>query len=463
MREADDVAVSMMWFRRDLRVTDHAALAAAAAAGRVVPVFVVDPRLYEDVGAVRQRFLVEALRSLGASMHGSLVIRHGAPTDVVPQLAAELRIRDVFVTADHAPAGRRRDEAVHHALKAVDARLVRVGSNYAVTPGSVKSGASTPYAVFTPFRKAWRAHGWDAPIEVGGVDWFGDPHVRCDGGPQAPELTFELASPTSEQAALDHLHEFAHDRLAGYKATRDLPAVEGTSRLGAALHFGLIHPRTILAATDAGEESSDTFVSEIAWREFYADVLFHQPNTAWKNLQSSMNTVTCDTDDAAHARFDRWCSGTTGYPIVDAGMRQLRTTGWMHNRVRMITASFLVKDLHLPWQWGARHFLRHLVDGDVASNNHGWQWAAGTGTDAAPYYRVFNPVLQGQRFDPAGEYVRRFVPELADSDSKFVHAPWQAPTPLPGYGAPMIDHAVERDETLRRYAVSKALNTAQSG
>jgi deoxyribodipyrimidine photo-lyase len=449
-----------MWFRRDLRVNDHAALAAAAAAGKVVPVFVVDPTLFASAGDVRQRFLVEALKSLGASMNGSLVIRHGNPIEVLPQLAAELGIHDVFITADHAPAGRRRDEAVHTALKAVDARLVRVGTNYAVPPGAVKSGAGTPYAVFTPFRKAWRAVGWDKPIEVGDVDWFGDPHVRCDGRPQAPELA--LPGPTSERAVLDHLHAFAHQRLSAYKATRDLPAVEGTSRLGAALHFGLIHPRTILAATDAGEESSDTFVSEIAWREFYADVLFHQPLTAWQNLQASMNMVECDTDDDAQARFGRWCEGTTGYPIVDAGMRQLRTTGWMHNRVRMITASFLVKDLHLPWQWGARHFLKHLVDGDVASNNHGWQWAAGTGTDAAPYYRVFNPVLQGQRFDPAGEYVRRFVPELQGVDPKFVHAPWQAPTPPTEYAAPMVDHAAERDETLRRYAVSKALNTAQS-
>jgi deoxyribodipyrimidine photo-lyase len=206
---------------------------------------------------------------------------------------------------------------------------------------------------------------------------------------------------------------------------------------------------------DLGDSKGHTtFRSELVWREFYADVLYHRPESARHNLQVKMDSVPQDTDAAAKRRFDRWASGTTGFPIVDAGMRQLLATGWMHNRVRMITASFLVKDLHLPWQWGARHFLDHLVDGDLASNNLGWQWVAGTGTDAAPYFRIFNPLAQSQRFDPDGRYIRRWLPELQGVADRNIHAPCASSnTPPLGYVAPMVDHAVEREEALRRYAM----------
>jgi deoxyribodipyrimidine photo-lyase len=196
------------------------------------------------------------------------------------------------------------------------------------------------------------------------------------------------------------------------------------------LKWGEIHPRTMLADLEGVPgRGAQTYRQELAWREFYADVLFHRPETAWQNLDRKMDHMPVDTDRDARQRFERWCNGRTGFGIVDAGMNQLAATGWMHNRVRMIVASFLVKDLHLPWQWGARWFMQHLIDGDLASNNHGWQWAAGTGTDAAPYFRVFNPTTQQERYDPTGEYVARWVPELAP---------------------PMLDHRVERDEALRR-------------
>ncbi|MFM9083037.1 MAG: cryptochrome/photolyase family protein, partial [Actinomycetota bacterium] len=209
--------------------------------------------------------------------------------------------------------------------------------------------------------------------------------------------------------------------------------------------------RTLLA--DLNDTKSQAhYRSELCWREFYADVLFHQPRTTWENLQPKMDAMRLDTDAAAEARFELFCRGETGYPIVDAGIRQMLGSGWMHNRVRMIVASFLVKDLHLPWQWGARFFMERLVDADIASNNHGWQWTAGTGTDAAPYFRVFNPVSQGQKFDPSGEYVRRWVPELAEVDIKHIHEPWTLGVFAPAdYPAPMVDHAVERDEALARY------------
>jgi deoxyribodipyrimidine photo-lyase len=209
-----------------------------------------------------------------------------------------------------------------------------------------------------------------------------------------------------------------------------------------------VHPRQLLQ--DLGpERGHEVFASELAWREFYADVLFRRPQTAWENLNAKMGAMPVDVDLDARRRFDRWAHGVTGYPIVDAGMRQLLATGWMHNRVRMLAASFLVKDLHLPWQWGARHFMQHLVDGDLASNSHGWQWTAGTGTDAAPYFRIFNPTTQGMRFDPQGEYVRRWVPELSAIAGGSVHTPGQRTGP--DYPAPMVDHAVERDEALARY------------
>jgi deoxyribodipyrimidine photo-lyase len=320
------------------------------------------------------------------------------------------------------------------ALRGIGASLVGTGSPYAVTPGSVVKADGRHYSVFTPFSRAWRAHGWDRPLAAPGVDWRGAPHVAGDGPPVVGDcdVPIELAG---EEAA-DARWSDVLPRLATYADTRDRPDLDGTSRLSAALRWGVLHPRQLLTALgpDGGHRA---FASELAWREFYADVLQREPRSAWHNIDGRMDSMTVDTDASARSRFGRWAAGDTGFPIVDAGMRQLRRTGWMHNRVRMVTASFLVKDLHLPWQWGARHFLAHLVDGDLASNNLSWQWVAGTGTDAAPYFRVFNPTAQAARFDPDGEYVRT----------------WAGPG---GYPPPMLDHAAEREDALRRYRRSAA-------
>ena len=430
-----------MWFRRDLRLGDHPALLAAGSDGaEVVPVFVFDPA-FANAGAARLGALHECLRSLDASIREcsgtGLVIRRGDPSVVIPELAAELGVRTVFVTRDYSPYGRRRDVAVKSALEDHGIRLVGVGSPYAVAPGSVRKPDGSPYAVFTPFSKSWRQTGWNAPHDPPGDDfrWRG-------AGPTAPDSAPIAAAPAprsemfeaGERAAHDRWEAFVRDGLDRYDQRRDLPAIHGTSLLSPALKWGAIHPRQLLAALDgsgAGDPSHTAFSAELAWREFYADVLFHRPESAWQNLNEKMNAMRVDTDTAAMGRFERWAAGTTGFGIVDAGMRQLAATGWMHNRVRMIVASFLVKDLHLPWQWGARWFMEHLIDGDLASNSHGWQWAAGTGTDAAPYVRVFNPHLQQARYDPQGEYVDRWVPQLA---------------------APMLDHQVERAEALGRLA-----------
>ena len=241
--------------------------------------------------------------------------------------------------------------------------------------------------------------------------------------------------------------------MSGYKRMRDRPDKPGTSRMSVHLKYGAVHPRTLLA--DLAGHSGDgaaTVRTELAWREFYADVLWHHPESARENFDRRYDALPWDSGAEADAHFEAWAQGRTGFPVVDAGMRQLRDTAWMHNRVRMIVASFLVKDLHLHWTRGARHFMRYLADGDLASNQHGWQWAAGTGTDAAPFFRVFNPVAQGERFDPDGDYVRRFVPELRDVPGAAVHRPWELPDGPPnGYPLPIVDHAEERRAALDRY------------
>ncbi len=443
----------IMWFRRDLRLTDLPALHAAAADGApVVPLFVVDPAFARS-GAPRRAFMAAALRSLDDAMGGVLVHRHGPPESVVPAVAAEVGATVVHVSRDFGPYGRRRDAVVAEALRSAGVHLIGTGSPYAVGPGTVVKPDGTPYKVFTPFSKAWRAHGWAEPLGVPDVSWRGAPEVSRDGPPEDPSAGALAAWPAATEAAALDRWDTVLPLLDGYAEHRDLPAIDGTSRLSAALRWGLIHPRQMLS--DLGPERGHVvFGNELGWREFYADVLFAAPDSAWRNLDRRMDAMPVDTDSDASARFDRWAAGRTGFPIIDAGMRQLATTGWMHNRVRMLTASFLVKDLHLPWQWGARHFMRHLVDGDLASNQHGWQWAAGTGTDAAPYFRIFNPTTQARRFDADGDYVREWVPELRRIDGGAVHEPGASRPD--DYPPPMVDHGREREDALARYKLVTA-------
>jgi deoxyribodipyrimidine photo-lyase len=444
-----------MWFRRDLRLGDHPALAAAATVGDVVPVFVVDPLFTARAGAPRRAFMARVLRGLSAEIDGALVYRHGDPIDVIPALAEEVGARDVFASADYNPYGRRRDDAVAVALAAAGRALHRVGSPYAVDPGTVTKADGSGYAVFTPFRRGWRAAGWSDPAARAAVTWVESGTVPSGPPPDEPAVDADLPPATSAEFGV-RWREFVEDRLESYATDRNLPGVDGTSRMSPALRWGIAHPRQLLADLGSGK-SDDTFRSELAWREFYADVLFRRPSSAREHLQPRMDALPVDTDARARARFAAWRTGQTGFPIVDAGMRQLLSIGWVHNRVRMIVGSFLVKDLHLPWQWGSHWFLQHLVDGDLASNNHGWQWVAGTGTDPAPFFRIFNPTSQSRRFDPDGEYIRRWVPELAGLDAGSIHAPGLF-RPA-GYPAPIVDHAEERREALGRYgsAVRSAL------
>ena len=454
---------SIIWFRRDLRLADNPALIAAAAGGDVTPLFVLDPLFLSRSGAPRLAFLFRNLRALNESMGGALVVRSGDPVLVVAQVASEVAAKCVYIGKDFAPYGQRRDSAVGEALDRVGVVLVSKGSPYAVDPGTVRKADGTPYAVFTPFSKVWIATGWEAPQLAPLVRWRGAPEVASEKIPEDPILTAELPE-SGELAAAKMWSRFRDTALDAYRDNRNSPGVAGTSMLSPHLRFGVVHPRQLLA--DLGDSPSHaTFRSELGWRDFYADVLFNQPRTAWQNLQTKMDKITLDTDANAIKLFAAWCAGRTGYPIVDAGIRQMLATGWMHNRVRMIVASFLVKDLHLPWQWGARFFMQHLVDGDIASNNHGWQWTAGTGTDASPYFRIFNPTSQGEKFDRDGVYIRLWVSELRDAPAHSIHAPWLADSGrgtaslFGNYTAPIVDHAVERAESLARY---KLVSSKQS-
>ena len=440
---------SLLWFRRDLRIADHPALLAARdAADEVVPVFVLDDRLRGASGDARLAFLYRNLRELQERTGGALRVVHGRPETVIPQLAERCAAGSVHVSSDHGPYGRRRDETVAQALGEVP--LVATGSPYGVTPGQLTKPDGTAYKVYTPFMKAWRSRGLHTPaLTPRSVPWS-DGGLATDGVPTDPPLDVELPE-AGEAAALARWKQFLSSDVDSYADVRNLPGVDRTSRLSAMLKYGLLHPRTLHA--DLGDSPGATvFGQELIWRDFYADVLWHHPSSAREDLTPALSSLEYDEPGAG---FDAWTRGLTGFPIVDAGMRQLLAQGWMHNRVRMITASFLTKDLHVWWPHGARYFMQYLVDGDLSSNNHGWQWVAGTGTDASPYFRVFNPTKQGQDYDPDGDYVRRWIPELREVAGKAVHEPWALSSSPAGYPAPIVDHAAERIETLRRYKVAR--------
>jgi deoxyribodipyrimidine photo-lyase len=443
---------SVLWFRRDLRLGDNPALVEAAADGPVLPLFVLDPALWGPAGPSRRSYLGASLRALDGSLRqrGSrLGVVRGDPVRRVLLAARAVGAERVHVAADFGPYGARRDEAVAHALADAGIELVRTGSPYAVAPGRVTNGAGDHYKVYTPFAKAWSEHGWRDPAEPPDqVRWLELEQDTAD----IPEPTLPpgLSLPDAgETAAVRRWEEFL-DRVDGYDEDRDKPGVNGTSHMSVHLKWGEIHPRTMLAALARRRSAgAATYRKELAWREFYADVLSAQPRTAREYLRAEYAAMAYDRPGR---QLEAWQEGRTGFPMVDAGMRQLRAMGWVHNRVRMVVASFLVKDLHVEWQHGARHFMRWLVDGDLASNQHGWQWTAGSGTDAAPFFRVFNPTAQGRKFDPDGSYVRRWVEELADREQvPDPHDPDPDTRDLVGYPAPIVDHKEERQEALDRW------------
>lgn len=439
------MADSLVWFRRDLRLADLPTLDAAGQ--RALGLFVLDDRLLGPSGGPRRDFLYRSLSALEEQLGGRLLVVRGDPVEVVPSVAKAIGVQDVHISADYGPYGRERDAAV---AEHVD--LVATGSPYAVAPGRVTKDDGTPYKVFTPWFERWLDHGWRAPARTGAdtLDWTDPDDVVGVTGRTAIPAPSEPGHAAGEAAALARWREFCHDDLLRYDEERDRPDLDTTSRMSAYLKFGNIQPRTMLADLAGRQDrGAQQYRRQLAWRDFYADILFQRPDSARRNYDPKFDAIRHDTGRDADALFEAWCAGRTGFPIVDAGMRQLAAEGWMHNRVRMIVASFLVKDLHLPWWRGARYFMQHLVDGDLASNQHGWQWTAGSGTDAAPYFRVFNPTVQGEKFDPTGDYVRRWVPELRGVGGRPVHA-LKGARPE-GYPEPVIDHAEERREALARY------------
>lgn len=455
-----DMADAVAWFRRDLRLQDNESLAAAcdhARGGELTPLFIIDPLLWSHSGIPRRAYLLRALEALNNSLGGRLVLRIGDSRCIVPEVAAG---RAVFCAEDFSPYGRLRDAQVQ--MAGVDLRLI--GSPYAVRPGSILTATDAPYKVFTPFLHRWSVHGW--LDSVASAQALATTHIALrssDAWPATPKLATAL-SPASEAEVLTRFAKFNQKVISSYDTQRNIPALDATSKLSPALRWGLVHLRTLLAALTPSTGSS-AFQRQLAWREFYADMLWHCPAGARTDLSATLAHLEYYSGALAAERFAAWCSGITSYPIVDAGMRQLLAEGWLPNRVRMIVASFLVKDLHIYWTQGAYWFMNHLVDGDLASNQLGWQWVAGTGVNAAPYFHVFNPVLQGKKFDPEATYVKCWVPELRNTPKEVSHEPWlvdldklDAALLWPGfltYPSRIINHAVERGEALRRYAAAR--------
>ncbi len=465
---------AIWWLRRDLRLHDNQALFAASHhARRVIPVFIFDPALLNgsNRSAPRQAFMQAGLRALAndiAERGGRLIIRHGQPAAELARLLEESGASGVFAEDDHSPYARRRDAQVAEAVP-----LHLVGSSAIHMPGMVMKGDGTPYVVFTPFSRSWLALPLPrltdlhpAPERFASAD-----ELPSDAIPDEPAVSKSIPFPPGERAGLERLEQFIDKRSAAYKMDRNTMAVDGTSGLSPYLRFGMVSPRraaavAIAARLEEQHRGSDgtgltEWLNELIWRDFYIHILYHFPYVARTAFRANLRTIQWRND---RAEFDAWCEGRTGYPVVDAAMRQLESSGWMHNRARMIVASFLVKDLLIDWRWGERWFMRKLVDGDLPANNGGWQWSAGTGTDAAPYFRIFNPTTQGQKFDPDGAYIRRWVPELASVEPRYIHEPARMP-PMEqqscgciigvDYPAPIVDHAAARRRTLDAYAAAK--------
>lgn len=439
------MSTAVVWFRADLRLGDNPAVAAATAGhDRVIPLFVVDPVPMAAAGELRQRLLFGHLGALDAALGadgGRLLVRFGNPTQVVPAVVAATGAAVVHINHDYSPYARRRDRVVAESVAVVEHH------GRTVHPvGAVRTKQGGPFQVFTPFHRAWEARPWDPWPEPGDASWWSDPGEGLPPPRDCPMPPGEAGATQRLDTLLTIVDDYVHHR--------DHPAVAGTSRLSADLHFGTIGARTVATAVGDGTPGRLAFLRQLAWREFFAQLLGAHPETVHRAFRPAFEAVVWRDDPVG---LEAWQQGRTGYPIVDAGMRQLRTEGWMPNRLRMITASFLVKDLLIDWRLGERWYRRHLIDADLAQNVGNWQWVAGTGADAAPYFRVMNPVSQSRRADPSGEYIRRWVPELSRMPSDSIHAPWEAaPLDLAAAGVtlgdiypdPIVDHPAARERAV---------------
>jgi len=487
---------SLVWFRRDLRAFDHAALHAARKTSRLVYcAFIFDKDILAPLLALGQQqdrrvaFIHASLIELDAALReqgGALIVRHAQAATAIPALAAELGVEAIFVNEDYEPAAVRRDAAVTAALKATGRSLLRFKDQVIFEKDEVLSLSAKPFSVFTPYKNAWLKK---FQTESGGLnvallspfDTEAQPGKLAASAAHAQPLPAlsamgfadcDLAAlniPTGMQGGQTLLDNFI-PRMGRYDATRNFPAVKGPSYLSVHLRFGTVSIRALARhamqamAAGTGGEGTPVWLSELVWRDFYFMILHHHPHVARRAFKPDYDRIEWEEGPEADAHFAAWCTGRTGYPLVDAAMLQLNQTGYMHNRLRMVTACFLIKDLGLDWRRGEAYFAQHLNDFDLAANNGGWQWAASSGCDAQPYFRIFNPVTQSEKFDADGKFIKRYLPQLSALNSKQIHAPWlQSALSLEmagvtlgrDYPPPIVAHDAARKKTLARYAVVK--------
>jgi len=485
--------MELFWHRRDLRLADNVGLAAAADRGEVAGAFVFDPDVLDHASDVRVRRLLDGLAALRDDYRdrgSDLLVARGDPESILPDLADAVDADRVVWNRDYSGLARERDAGVRKALN--DSGVEREAHHDAVLhePDSIRTNAGDPYSVYTYYWKKWTDRETDSPaptpaagdlVDVGALTAaVGDDGAVADGGaetdrvavgdlPSPADLGFDApdaeVGPAGTEAARGRLDDFLDEPVFSYEAERDYPAREATSRLSAFLKYGEIGiretyeatERALAAAQSEGDEerveSVEEFQQQLAWREFYTQVLYHNPEVVTENYKEYEEGIEWRDDPD---EITAWTRGETGYPIVDAGMRQLREEAFMHNRVRMIVASFLTKDLLADWRHGYDHFREHLADHDTANDNGGWQWAASTGTDAQPYFRIFNPMTQGERYDPEAEYITEYVPELRGLDADLIHewhelSPTQRANVAPEYPEPIVDHSERREEALAMY------------
>ena len=483
---------ALVWFRRDLRADDHAALHHALRSARHVwCVFVLDREILDPLPRADRRveFIIDSLSDLHAQLaalgtsHGvsgaGLIVRHAWARDEIPALAQRLRVQAVYANHDDEPAALERDARVRGRLADLGIALHTSKDHVVFERSEVLTGSGTPYGVFTPYKNAWLkrlAPEHLAPFSIA-------PHAEhlaarpkdLVGGPPtlagigfAPTNLFSLRLGHGATGAQSAFSDFL-TRIDAYEDTRNFPAVKGPSYLSVHLRFGTISIRQLAREAhqrmQAGSRGAEVWLSELIWRDFYHQVMHHHPHVVQRSFKPDYDRIHWEHGKHGEALFAAWCEGRTGYPLVDAAMAQINQTGYMHNRLRMVVASFLVKDLGVDWRWGERYFAEHLNDFDLAANNGGWQWASSSGCDAQPYFRIFNPVSQSEKFDPAGKFIRRYLPQLAGLPDAAIHAPWIArPLDLAAadivigrdYPAPIVQHDAARAKTLERYAVVKA-------
>ena len=455
---------SAIWFRRDLRVGDNKAVLRALQSGeKPFCVFVVDPKvLSASSSALRTRYLKAALEELNEELDDNLTLMFGDSAVQLARFVTENGISDLYCSRDVTPLSRLIESQVAEALRTIGVRVHFVDTPYLVDFDKVLKEDGSPFRVFTPFFKTWIKSA--LAVEVVRLPRKYEfqsanlPEQR-NWGPLGKVVSYSGHFATSSAEIVARLDHFADEILPKYSELRNFPSIDGTSRLSVALKFGRIHPRTIFKRV-VDFDPGLRFTSELCWRDFFGSVLYHNPNSPKVALDPKYDAMRWDTGSIADSRLQAWKSGETGYPLVDAGMRELLETGYIHNRVRMVVGSFLVKDLHLDWRLGARHFMSHLLDGDVASNIGGWQWIAGCGSDSAPFFRIFNPTLQLQKFDPEGDYVRRFIPELTHLDKKGWASFIRADSALQDrrlYPRQIVDHNLERREARLRLSELSAL------